>query len=129
MILSGLKYKDLNPRFGFLGQPPILQGDEAVKSAIRTLIASPIGSRSRTFNQRWGSALMELLQEPISQITAGAIRAAAFSSIKTWEPRVTLIENSCSFIPNYDLPGYDVKLVYTINDPSTVYAYTLSLKA
>jgi phage baseplate assembly protein W len=127
-ILSGVKYRDLNVKFGDFGQPPVLQGEAAVRSSIRNLLTSSIGSRSRTFNQRWGSSLMEILQEPISQVTAGALQAATMASLKTWEPRVTLIESRCSFIPNYTLPGYDVKLVYKINDANTVYAYVLSLE-
>ena len=128
-ITSGVKYRDLNSRFGETGQPPVLQGDASVRASLRNLLSSYIGSRSRTFNQRWGSAVMEVLQEPITQVTAGALRVAVSGTIKTWEPRVSLIDSQCTFVPNMVLPGYDVKLVYRINDSSTVYAYLISLQA
>lgn len=119
---------DLNSRFGEPGQPPALVGDAAVRSALRNLLTSYPGSRSRTFNQRWGSGILDILQEPISQVTAGSLRINTIAAIKTWEPRVSLIESSCRFAPNYNLPGYDVTLVYTIRDAATVYAYELTLK-
>ena len=121
-------HTDLNSRIGELGQPPILKGDIAVRTALRNLFTSYVGSRSRIFNQTWGSSVMRLLQEPMNEITAARIRAEIISTATTWEPRITILNYETSVSVNYLNARYDVKLVYRVNATGSVSTYILALE-
>lgn len=121
-------HSDLNPRIGELGQPPILKGDVAVRAALRNLFSSYVGSRSRTFNQTWGSAIMNLLQEPMTEVTAARLRAEIISTATTWEPRVTVINYETSVDVDYNRARYNVKLTYRVNATGSISTYNLSLE-
>jgi phage baseplate assembly protein W len=121
-------HSDLNPRIGEIGQPPILKGDAAVRAALKNLLSSYVGCRSRTFNQTWGSGIMNLLQEPMTEVTAARLRAEIISTVTTWEPRVTVLNYETSVDIDYNKARYNVKLVYRVNALGSISTYNLSLE-
>lgn len=123
------RHSDLNVRFGLPGAPGILYGKEAVQAAIRLFFASPVGSRSRTFNPLWGCDLIRLLQEPMSEVTAGAIKATAIASLARFEPRITIMAPLTKIVPNYAAGRYDVTLVYKMSGIDHINSYNLKLEA
>lgn len=121
-------HTDLNSRIGELGQPPVLKGDIAVRTALKNLFSSYVGSRSRTFNQTWGSSVIRLLQEPMNEITAARLRAEIISTASSWEPRITILNYETTVTVNYLKAMYDVRLVYRVNATGAVSTYILSLE-
>lgn len=84
-------------------------------SSLVNLFNCPIGSRGPIFEPEYGSIFYELLQEPIDQATAQAIRIGMIQAIGRWEPRITLDLSDTWVIPDYNIPGYKVRIAYTIN--------------
>lgn len=127
--MSNLKprHSDLNPAFGEPGAAAILYGEEAVKSAIRAFISSPVGSRSRTFQPLWGCDLVRLLQEPYGEVTAQSIRAMLITSLARFEPRIEVMSTATLVTPHYDSASYRVVLAYRLAGIDHVRSYAFYL--
>lgn len=123
------RHSDLNPLFGTPGAAPILYGKEAVQTAIRIFFSSPVGSRSRTFNQLWGCDLIRLLQEPMGEVTAGAIKATAIAALARFEPRITILVPLTTVTPEYATASYNIRLVYKLSGVDYAISYNFRLKA
>lgn len=122
------RHSDLNPAFGEPGANAILYGEEAVKSAIRCFLASPVGARSRSFQQLWGCDLIRMIQEPFGSSTAQMIRAMIISSLARFEPRIEVLSAS-SVVPDPSRASYKVTLVYRLSGIDHVRSYSFFLDA
>ncbi len=117
-------YVDVNPVVQ-LGTPDLVYDSDAILSAIRNLLMCPIGARGRIFNPNFGSLLYKLLQEPFDEVTANNIDQATRQAIRTWEPRVEIV--NCQTIPDESMPGYQIHLTLEILATKKVVAGVLDV--
>ena len=106
-------YKDLSMSFKSnpLNNDLIgLKDDNAIARSIRNIVYTLPGEKF--FDSDFGSDVTGSLFENIDEISAVTIREEIEYCIKSYEPRVNLIE--VQSIPNYDNNQFDVVLVYQI---------------
>lgn len=114
--IDGATWVDVNTNVGRNGLPDRLPDSLAIRySSLFNILSCPIGGRGRTFQPRYGSILYELLQEPLDAQTAVEIRIGLLQAIQKWEPRITMDFSRSSVVPDYNLPGYKIKIVFTDN--------------
>ena len=78
--------------------------------SLYNLLNCHVGGRARTFEPLYGSYLYHFLQEVLSETTALSIRMSLLASIARWEPRIELDHSNTWVRPNYDLPGYVLRI-------------------
>jgi phage baseplate assembly protein W len=121
--LNNATWIDVNSLFTLNGNPDRLPNVLAVQNSIYNIVNCPIGARSRIMQPTYGSLWYQFLQEPIDQSTANKMNVAMIQALQRWEPRITL-DNSNSYVsPDLTLPGYQVRIAFTINlnlQPSAV---------
>ncbi|QRE00335.1 baseplate assembly chaperone [Burkholderia phage BCSR5] len=111
--LLGAVYIDENPGFTVTTLPDRLPDEAAVSiCGLPNLLNCPIGARGRIFEPEFGSMWYQFLQEPLDDITAASMRIAMIQSIQRWEPRIKLDMNNTFVQPDYNLPGYRVRIAY-----------------
>lgn len=116
-------FSDVNPEVLSLSQYELVYNEESIRTSLETIFTTPIGSR--VFNRLFGCRLMDLLFDPIDNVTAMLIGREMEDSAKKWEPRITSIDVTCMpDIPNqqyyaevsYTIPGLGNKMVsYNFN--------------
>jgi phage baseplate assembly protein W len=112
--LTDATWIDVNSQFTVNAQPDRLPDSQAISNSLFNLFNCEIGGRGRIFQPTYGSGLYWYLQEPLDQITANKLNIATIQAIQRWEPRI-LVDNSNSYVnPNYNLPGYDVRIAFTV---------------
>jgi phage baseplate assembly protein W len=121
--LSSATWIDVNSLVTLNASPDRLPNVLAVQNSIYNICNCAIGARSRIFQPLYGSLWYQFLQEPIDQSTANKMNVAMIQALQRWEPRITL-DNSNSYVsPDFTLPGYQVRIAFTINlnlQPSAV---------
>jgi phage baseplate assembly protein W len=111
---AGATWIDANSQFTQNGAPDLLPDSFAISNSIYNILNCAIGGRGRIFQPEYGSLWYQFLQEPIDQVTANKMNLSTIQALQRWEPRI-LIDNSNSYInPNYSLPGYDVRVAFTV---------------
>jgi len=110
-------YKDLS--MSFKSNPLTddligLKNESAIARSIRNLVFTLPGERF--FDQDFGSDVSASLFENIDAITAITVRDDIEYMIKTYEPRVELLD--VQSLPNYDNNQFDVVVVYKIRGSS-----------
>lgn len=114
--LEGALWIDVNTLLGLNGLPDRLPDEQSITySSLFNLLNCPIGARSRTFQPTYGSLLYQLLQEPIDANTATLIQVGFIQAIERWEPRISLDYNGTAVQPDFQIPGYRIRLSYTVN--------------
>ncbi len=106
-------YKDLSMSFKSnpLNDDLIgLKNESAIARSIRNIVYTLPGEKF--FDDNFGSDVTGSLFENIDEVSAVTIREEIEYSIKTYEPRVNLIE--VQSIPNYDNNEYNVLITYEI---------------
>ena len=106
-------YKDLSMSFKSnpLNDDLIgLKNESAIARSIRNIVFTLPGEKF--FNPDFGSKITNSLFENIDEISAITIREEIEYSIRTFEPRVKLLD--VSSIPNYDNNEYNVVITYQI---------------
>ena len=106
-------YKDLSMSFKSnpLNNDLIgLKDDNAIARSIRNIVYTLPGEKF--FDSDFGSDVTGSLFENIDEISAVTIREEIEYSIKTYEPRVNLLE--VESIPNFDNNEYNVLITYEI---------------
>ena len=106
-------YKDLSMSFKSnpLNNDLIgLKDDNAIARSIRNIVYTLPGEKF--FDSDFGSDVTGSLFENIDEISAVTIREEIEYCIKSYEPRVNLIE--VQSIPNYDNNEYNVLITYEI---------------
>lgn len=104
--------RDVNTQFGEDSNPELLVGTKAIQNMLLNLFATPYGSER--FQPTLGVHTEFYLQEPIGDATTSDILLDYFEAIKKEIPQIKLDLARSKVYPNYDLPGYDVELHYTI---------------
>ena len=107
------KYKDVSMSFKSnpLNDDLIsLKNESAIARSIRNIVFTLPGEKF--FDPNFGSDISQSLFENIDEISAVTIREEIEYSIKTYEPRVNLLE--VESIPNFDNNEYNVVITYEI---------------
>ena len=107
------KYKDVSMSFKSnpLNDDLIgLKYESAIARSIRNIVFTLPGEKF--FDPNFGSDISQSLFENIDEISAVTIREEIEYSIKTYEPRVNLLE--VESIPNFDNNEYNVVITYEI---------------
>ena len=107
------KYKDVSMWFKSnpLNDDLIgLKNESAIARSIRNIVFTLPGEKF--FDPNFGSDISQSLFENIDEISAVTIREEIEYSIKTYEPRVNLLE--VESIPNFDNNEYNVVITYEI---------------
>jgi phage baseplate assembly protein W len=121
------KFSDLD--FDFIPHP--VSGDintltdaNSVKRSIRNLMLT--GTYERPFRPNLGGNLKQLLFEPVSPLTQISIQVLISDIIRIYEPRVEILDLQVSVNP--DETGYNVHLVFAVNETSDVSSVDIFLE-
>lgn len=114
MSIQGATWIDVSSNFTLDGNPDLLPDTLAVQNSLYNLFNCPIGARGRIFQPTYGSLWYEFLQEPLDQTTANKMQMSTVQAIQTWEPRIQIDVSNTYIVPNYSLPGYDVRIAFTL---------------
>lgn len=87
-----------------------LKNETAIARSIRNIVFTIPGEKF--FNPDFGSNVTRSLFENIDEISAITIRDEIQTSIRNYEPRVSLISVETS--PDYDNNNFNVRIVYRI---------------
>lgn len=113
--LDGAIWIDVNTLLGMNGLPDRLPDEQSITfCSLVNLLNCPIGARSRTFQPEYGSLLYQLLQEPIDNGTATLIQVGFIQAIERWEPRIAIDYSQTQVQPDFQIPGYRIRLAYTV---------------
>lgn len=85
---------------------------ELIRSSILNILNWP--KRQRYFNERFGSRIHELLEEPNDLVSRSLIRHFVYEAIDTWEKRVRLVSMDIIFTDEED--RINVKLKYEVRN-------------
>lgn len=69
----------------------LIENHDAIKQAIKTILLTKKGARTKFQNPYFGSNLHHLLFEKITNITANQIKTEIISALDIWEPRIEII--------------------------------------
>jgi phage baseplate assembly protein W len=86
---------------------------DVINQSIELILTTYYGER--LFNPYFGSPLANLLGEPMSEQKAESLLVDIINDIKKWEDRITIIENRCQLILDYDNNSIELKLPYYVN--------------
>lgn len=112
---SDFTFVDVNPRIGENIHGELIYDEIAIiQGSIINLLSCPVGSRGRTFRPTYGSAHYNTLQEPIGPATASVLKAQIVQTLNRWEPRIILMQEKSSVVPDYTLPGYIVTIAFVM---------------
>lgn len=106
-------YLDINTLVGVTSAQELVADVLAINNSLYNLLSTPIGSR--IFQPLYGCSLLELVHEPVDDLTAWRIRNELIDAIYKWEKRIRLIVKATKIEvrPEND-PGYNVQLAYEI---------------
>lgn len=114
LSLSGASWVDVNTLVTQNNLPDRLPDSLSITgSSLINLFNCSIGERGKIFQPEYGSEWLQFLQEPIDQITAAKMRIAMIQAVQRWEPRIQLDVGRSSIVPDYNIPGYIVRIVGT----------------
>lgn len=115
LSLNDAVWIDVNSRFTVDASPDRLPDALAVGNSIFNLLNCPIGARARIFQPEYGTLLWQFIQEPLDQSTANKIQTSFLQAIARWEPRITVDFSNSYVQANTSLPGYNVRIAYSLN--------------
>jgi|TARA_B100001741_G_scaffold112289_2_gene92256 phage baseplate assembly protein W len=113
MATSNLSFRDVNITFKkhpVTDDVVVSKDNAAIKQSIISLLLTNRGER--LFNSDFGSDIRSFLFEPLDFGTAAQIKMGIRSTIKQYEPRISV--QAVVVIPNYDDNGFDVEMTYQI---------------
>lgn len=131
IALSGATWIDINTSFTQNTLPDRLPDAYAViYSSLVNLFNCQVGQRGRTFQPEYGSTWLKYLQEPIHELTARSMELGMFQAIQRWEPRITLKLSQTSITADYTIPGYKVRLAFSIQgSPDAIHKLQFDLSS
>jgi phage baseplate assembly protein W len=124
------EYRDVSLTFArhpVTGDVVAVTGAEAVKRSIKTLLHTQAGEVP--FFPNFGSALHQLLFEPVDAITLTSIDDTIRTTIDAFEPRASITD--LNIVPRPDDVGYDVFLtirLVNLPDPITLTVFLKRLR-
>jgi len=98
--------------------------ENSVIASVRNLLLTNF--YERLFQPNVGSNLQQLLFEPATDITANMLNDEIRTTIKNYEPRVTV--DMLQVIPNLDMNSFQVNMTFYIGNNSTPTAVNLLLQ-
>lgn len=114
LSLNGASWIDVNTLITQNNLPDRIPDElSIVHSSLINLFNCNIGERGKIFQPEYGSEWRPFLQEPIDEITAAKMQIAMIQAIARWEPRIQLDVGQSSITPDYNIPGYIVRIVGT----------------
>jgi phage baseplate assembly protein W len=99
---------------------------EAVKQAIKNVVLTGKGHRSRFQNPYYGSRIYRFMFEKFDPLIAVQIEDEIENSIEAWEPRVKLINVSAS--ADIDNHTYNISIMYRVININIVDELQLTLE-
>jgi phage baseplate assembly protein W len=91
---------------------PLATDIDAIYASIENILSTSQGQR--VFKPWLGAGIEKYLFELMDEQTAFAIEHEVIRAIEQWEPRVTLLPQLTSIVPDYENLIYNVKLVFQI---------------
>lgn len=118
-------YSDLHPTLNITdgGEVVILYDDEAITQSIKNILATITGEQVRN---PIGSKLVSYLFQPMSNMTATAIKSEITRVIKQFEPRVNIAR--INITPNQANHYYDVALQFNIVGYAQIKSFSTKLR-
>lgn len=126
--LTGATWIDLNTNYGLNNLPDRLPDGQALQNDMFNLLNCWIGGRARTFQPEYGSQWYQFIHEPIDQSTANKMRVAMIQALARWEPRITVDFTNSYITPDTSLPGYQVRIAFSINLNSSKQQLSFNLR-
>ena len=105
------QFSDVNANYG-RGRPEILEDIKAIENSLDNIMGTQIGERF--FLPTFGSGLLDIIHEPINEVTAEELLDRITDAIDTWEPRVEVRVGRSQIVPDPDRNLYQVLVVYII---------------
>lgn len=113
--LSNAVWVDINTQYGLNNLPDRVPDAYAViASSLFNLFNCVPGERSRTFQPEYGSRWRQFIHEPISDQTAAKMELFMIEAIRKWEPRITLDTNNSRIDADTNIPGYVVRIAFSM---------------
>lgn len=103
-------FSDVNPEVLTSSNYELVINEDSIRASLETIFTTPVGSR--VFNRLFGCRLMDLLFDPMDNVTALLIGREMESAAKLWEPRIKSIEVKC--VPDIPNQQYYVEVAYII---------------
>ncbi len=99
-------YSDVNIALGGRSNYELVLNENAVQQSIINIITTRKGSRP--FRRDFGSNLMDLVFDPLDEVTARRMRNQLLNEIAAQEPRVVI--EDVEVVPDYDNDQYYVNI-------------------
>ena len=107
-------FSDINGNYGTDGDSELLVNLRAIEMSLENIMGTTKGERF--FLPEFGSDLLRIIHQPISESTAQDLLDILARSIRIWEPRVDVILSRSQIIPDYDRNLYQIHVGYRIRD-------------
>lgn len=118
--LENALWVDVNSRTGQNNLPDVLGDSAAIThSSLFNLFNCAPGQRGRIFQPEYGSLWLSFIHEPINDVTAAKMQMFMFESIRRWEPRIDLNVDQSFITANTNIPGYEVRLSFSLPNVSS----------
>lgn len=121
-----IAYKDFNLNFAvnpFSGDLSVLTNENAVAQSLKNLLMTEKGEIP--FNARVGSGLRSLLFEPVSEVVTLTLKEKVVSTIKNYEPRISL--KSIFIKDDPETNSYVIDISYTVTVSNSTFTASISL--
>ncbi len=113
--LSNAIWIDINTQYSLNNLPDRIPDTQAVvNSSLYNLFNCQPGERGRTFQPEYGSRWRQFIHEPICDATAAKMEIFMVEAIRRWEPRITIDPTYTSITPDTSIPGYVVRIAFTM---------------
>ena len=119
---------DVNPYPNRNGYGDAVLNNLAIRTSLKNIILGYVGCKSRLFNSKFGSQTYSFLQEPMDSLTAFKIKSSLQQAITRWEPRVQVGVSDITVKADLTIPGYVIRIFYTIMANSKTDDATFTLK-
>lgn len=103
-------YSDVNPEVNTSSLYELVIDENAINASILTILGTR--KQTRVFRREFGSYLLDMLFEPMDNLTVNRIKTEITTAIGEWEPRVVMRETIVE--PDYEKQQYYVEMSYVI---------------
>lgn len=111
LSLQNASWIDVNSRITQDNLPDRIPDQLSItNSSLYNLLNCPIGARGKIFQPEYGSDWLKWLQEPIDDITAAKMKITMIQAVARWEPRIILDYQQSFVRPDFNVPGYQVRI-------------------
>lgn len=100
-------YSDVNIQLGTTSSYELLYNEDCIRSSILNILSTRKGSRP--FRRNFGSNVLDLVFDPLDEITAKRIQLRLKTDILAYETRIQITE--LEVLPDYEQDSYYVSIV------------------